>query len=91
MFIGTEIETHKSYRNKGLTFSEDLDIDNVLVSNKNSFGVKKLKYFIGYLYDDYRIKTLYTMLLKTSVYAKSYEGHMMNVYFDWRWQLIEKM
>ena len=50
MFISIEIEKHKSYCNKGLTFSEDLDIDNVLVSNKNSFGVKKLKYFIGYLY-----------------------------------------
>ena len=51
-------------------FLEDLDIDNVLVSNKISSGEKNQKYFIGYSYN-YKIKQLHIILPKTSTYVKS--------------------
>ena len=65
-FVDIEIEKHKFYRYKIPTFIEDLDIKNVLVSNKISFVEKYYKYFIGYLDDDYKIKPLHIMLPKTS-------------------------
>ena len=45
--------------------------------------VKKTKYFIGYLYNEYKVKPLHIMLPKTSVYVESYEGQTkMDVFFD---------
>ena len=35
---------------------------------------KKYKYFIGYLYNDFKIKSLHVILPKTSPYVKSYDG-----------------
>ena len=37
---------------------EDVDINNVLVSDKIYSGEENCKSFIGYLYDDYEIKLL---------------------------------
>ena len=34
----------------------DVDIEKVLVSNKIYFGEKNYKYFIGYLYNDDKVK-----------------------------------
>ena len=34
---------------------------------------ERIKYFIGYLYDDYKIKPLHIMLHKTSAYVKDYD------------------
>ena len=57
-----------------LFFLEDVDIENVLVSNKISSGEKNYKYFIGYFYNDYKVKLLHIMLPKASAYVKSYDG-----------------
>ena len=35
---------------------------------------KSYIYFIGYLYDDYKIKSLHIMVPKASAYVKSYDG-----------------
>ena len=59
-------------RNKIPVYLRDLDIEKVLVSNKISFGEKNYKYFIGYLYNDHKVKPLHIMLPKTSTYVKSY-------------------
>ena len=72
-FGGIEIEKHKFQRYKNPVFLEDVDIDNVLASNKISFGEKKCKYFVGYLHDNYKIKPLNIMLPKTKTYLKSYD------------------
>ena len=48
-----------------------LDTKKVLVSNKISFGEKNNKYFLGYLYNDDKVKPLNTMLPKTSAYVKA--------------------
>ena len=37
-------------------------------------------YFFGYIDDDYKVKTLYIMLLKMSVYVKSYDGATKSMY-----------
>ena len=41
-FRDIEIEKNKFYRNKISIFLKDVDIEKVLVSNKISFGEKKL-------------------------------------------------
>ena len=69
---------------KVLFFSEDVEIINVLVSNKISSGKKirmLYKYFIGYLHDDYKIKPLHIMLPKTKVYVQIYDGQTKQMYF----------
>ena len=53
-----------------LLFIKDVDIEEVLVSNQISFGKKNYKYFIGYLYNDHKVKSLHIMLPKTSAYVK---------------------
>ena len=52
---------------------DDVDMGKVLVSKKISFGEKNYKYFIGYLYDNYKVKPLYIMLPKTTAFVKSYD------------------
>ena len=59
----------------------DVHIEKVLVSNKISFGEKNYKYFIGYLYDNHKVKPLRIMLPKTSTYVKSYDGQTKWMYF----------
>ena len=73
-FGDIEIEKSKFYRHKSPVPLRDIDIEKVLVSNKISFGEKNYKYFIGYLYNNHKVKPLHIMLLKTSAYVKSYDG-----------------
>ena len=60
---------------------EDVDIDNLLVPNKISSGEKNYKYFIGYLYDDHKTKSLHMMLPKRRPYVKGYDGQTKWMYF----------
>ena len=69
-----EIEKNKLYPYKSPVALSDIDIEKVLVSKKNSSGEKNYKYFIGYLYNDHKVKALHIMLPKTSVYVKGYDG-----------------
>ena len=62
----------------------DVDVEKVSISNKISFGEKNYKYFIGYLYNDHKVKPLHIMLPKTSAYVKSYDGQT-----KWMYLLIE--
>ena len=66
---------------KVLFFLEDVDIKKLLVSNKISSGKKNYKFFIGYLHDDDKVKSLHIMLPKTSAYLKSYDGQT-------KWKII---
>ena len=74
MFGDIEIEKNKFYCHKSLILLEDIDTEKVLVSKKISSGEKNYKYFIGYLYNDYKVKPLHKMLPKTNAYVKSYDG-----------------
>ena len=80
-FGDTEIKKHKFYCYKSSDFLEDVDADNVLVSNKISSDEKNCKYFVGYLYDDYKNKPLHIMLPKRSAYLKSFDGQTKWIYF----------
>ena len=60
---------------------EDADIEKVLVSKLISFGEKNDKYFVGYLYNDNKVKPLNIMLPKTSAYVKSYAGQTKWMFF----------
>ena len=62
----------------------DVDIEKVLVSNKISLGKKNYKYFIGYLYNDDKVKPLHIMLPKTSAYVNSFDGQT-----KWMYSLIK--
>ena len=72
------------YHNKTPTHLKAVDIEKVLVSNKISFGTKNYEYFIGYLYNDHKVKPLHIMLPKTTAYVKRYDGQT-----KWMYLLIE--
>ena len=56
----------------------------VLVSNNIYFGEKNYKYFIGYIYNSNKVKSLNIMLPETSTYVKS-----CNEQTKWMYFLIE--
>ena len=58
-----------------------VNIEKVFISNKIYFGVKNFKYFIGYLYNDYKANPLHIMFPKTSGYVKSFGRQAKWMYF----------
>ena len=62
-------------------FLEDTDIEKLLVSNEISSSGKNYKYFVNYLYNDYKVKPFNIKLPKTSTYVKSYDGQAKWMYF----------
>ena len=62
------------YRHEIPILLKDGDNEKVLVSNKISSAQNNYKYFIGYLYNDNKVKPLHIMLLKTSAHVKRYDG-----------------
>ena len=58
-----------------------VDIEKVLVSNKTFFSEKNCKCFIGYLYNDNKVKPVNIMHPKTSAYVKGYDGQTKWMYF----------
>ena len=72
-FGDIDIKKNIFYRHEIPILLKDGDIEKVLVSNKTSSAQKNFKYFIGYLYNDNKVKPLY-MFLKTSAHVKRYDG-----------------
>ena len=70
-----------SYCYKNPAPLRDIDIEKVLVCNKIYLGEKNYKYFIGYLYNDHKIKSLHVILPKTGAYVKSYDEQTKWMYF----------
>ena len=64
----------KIYRHKTPILLVNVDIEQVLVSSKISFGEKYYNYLIGYLYNNHKVKPLHMMLPKSSACVKSYDG-----------------
>ena len=79
-FGDIEIEK-KNYHHKILVPLRNINTAKELVSYKIYFGEKNYKYFIGYLYNNHKIKPLHIMLPKTSAYIKSYDGQTKRTYF----------
>ena len=80
-FAVIEINENEFYRSKAPFILKDVDIEKILVSNKISFSEKNYKYFIGYLYNDNKVKPLHIMLPKTRAYVKGYDGQTKWMYF----------
>ena len=80
-FGDIEIEKNKFSSYKKSQFSEDADIDSVLISDKISTGERNYKYFIGYLYNNYKIKPLHKMLPIPSAYINNYDEETNWIYF----------
>ena len=80
-FEDIKIEKNKFYHHKTPILLGDVDIERLLVSYKISFSEKNCKYFIGYLYNDNKVKPLQTVLPKTSIYVKCYEEQTKWMYF----------
>ena len=70
----TEIEKNNFYRYKKPVHLRDVDIEKLLISNKIYFGEENYKYFIGYLYNDHKVKPLNIMLPRRCAYVKSCGG-----------------
>ena len=81
MFGDFEIENNKLYRLKSPIFLKVVDIEKVLVFRKDFSGDKNHKYFIGYLYNDHKVKPLDIMLPKMRTYVKIYDGQTKWMYF----------
>ena len=81
-----DIESEKiNFTARRLLFFQNMQIliEKVLVSNKISFDEKSYKYYIGYLYNDHKVKPLHIMLPKTRAYVKRYDGQIKWMYlFD---------
>ena len=66
----------KNLLHKSPSFLENIKIEKVLVSKKikknkkQKKTIKNYKYFIGYLYNAYKVTPLQLMLPKTSAYVK---------------------
>ena len=58
-----------------------MGIEKVLVPNKIYFREENCKYFIVYLHNGHRVKTLHIMLPKTSPYVESYDGQSNWMHF----------
>ena len=62
MFGDIEIEKINYSAIRLLFFFKDVDIDKVLESNKIFLVKKTYKHFIGYLYNDNKVKSLHIIL-----------------------------
>ena len=80
-FEDIEIEKNKFYHHKTPIFKKDVDIGKVLVSNKIFSAEKNCKYFIGYLYNDHKVKSLQIMLPRTRTYLKICDGQTKWMHF----------
>ena len=69
-FDNKKIRKSDFYRNKKITKTDDIDVNKILVSKKESYGTKNsFKIFIGYNDNDV-IKPLCIILSKMTCYAR---------------------
>ena len=74
-FDDKKINISSFYKNKKLFSLNDIDVNKILVSKKESYGTKNsLKYFIGYNDGD-AIKPLCIILLQTIGYVKRFDSN----------------
>ena len=55
--------------------------ESISIYLKFSFCEKNFRYFIGYLYNDNKVKLLHIVLPKTYAHVKSYDGQTKWMYF----------
>ena len=77
-----DIEKEKKITTMKLYFSKDVGIKKVLLSSKISSREKNYKYFLGYCYNDLKVKPLHIILPKTRAYKKVMLGKLNECIFD---------
>ena len=71
--MAKKIKRSTFYRNKKIYSTDDVDVNNILVSKKESYGTKNsLKYFIGYNDNDV-IRPLCIRLSQMTGYARKFD------------------
>ena len=78
-FDDTEIEEYEFHQYKSAILINDIDIDEILVSNKFPFDTQDFKYFIGYK-DNKEIRPLCIFYLELSI-GKRYSDKTKCMYF----------
>ena len=74
-FYNKNIKKSDFYKNKKLLKIEDIDINKIFVSKKESYGTKNaIKYFIGYI-DNNEIKPMCIRLPQMIGYAKYFDDN----------------
>ena len=71
-FDETEIEEYEFHQYKSLSSIKDIDINEIVVSNKFSFVKQDFKYFIGYKYNK-EIRPFCIFFPDMSIYKKYYD------------------
>ena len=78
------------YKNKAINNIEDINVNNILVSKKESYGNKSLvKYFMGYNDNDI-IRPLYIKLPQMTGYCRKFDENATMSFVVKDKQLLEK-
>ena len=89
-FVYKKINKSNFYKNKKLFSLNDIDVNKVLDSKKESYGTKNsLKYFIGYNDGDV-IRPLRIILPKMIVYLKHFDSNKTMSFKDSDNKLLKK-
>ena len=75
------IKKIRFYCYKSLFLKKDVDVGKILVSESICFSKENYMDFNDYLHNDFKVRPSHVMILKTSVYVKSYDGQTKLVYF----------
>ena len=89
-FNDKKIRKSTFYKNKKINNIEDIDVNNILVSKKESYGNKNsFKYFIGYNDNDV-IRPLCIKLLQMTGYARKFDENATMSFIVKNKQLLKK-
>ena len=89
-FKDTKIKKSIFYKKKAINNIEEIDVNNILVSKKESYGNKNsFKYFIGYNDND-NIRTLCTRLPQMTGYVRKCDDNATMSFIVKNKQLLKK-
>ena len=89
-FNDKKIKKSISYKNKKIYSTDDIDVNNILVSKKESYGTKNsLQYFIGYNDND-NIRPLCIRLPQMTGYARKFDENATMSFIVKDKQLLKK-
>ena len=85
-----KIKRSTFYKNKKIYSTDDIDVNNILVSKKESYGTKNsLKYFVGYNDNDI-IRPLCIRLPQMTGYARKFDENATMSFIVKNKQLLKK-
>ena len=89
-FNDKKIKKSIFYKNKAINNIEEIDVNNILVSKKESYGNKNsFKYFVGYN-DNYNIRPLCIRLPQMTGYVRKFDENVTMSFIVKNKQLLKK-